>query len=627
MIATSGISRTLIPANVGANIWIGDKQIRDLHSLKITQHHSGHDQLELRCYQDQVQQEGTMIFDGAEKLLGQVAEVIILDRNGADGSKRLEHLFVISQVSFDHSARNEGILVLQGYAPTYILDNAPHYESFYRQSLSSIARTVSKPLERLKSKIKADPTVDDTISYVSRYNESTWNFLKRISAVTGQWLYFNGRELIFGKPETQESRELVYGDNCFNITLAMQARPVLGGYFDYEAPAHNPIATVANSETDVANSDRGFAFGKAKGIYGEESFTHPAALPADGRLLTIAGKSKANTTAADMYRITGESSVHELRVGMIANLKMVRAGATLSLTPIRITAITHELDATGRYANSFEAISAESNMPPEITFAQPITHAMPAEVIDNKDPMGQGRVQVRFLGWRQDHSIQQTDWIRILTPDAGSSDVVGQNRGYVFIPEPGDQVMIDFEQSNPDRPFVTGSIFHGKNGKGGGIGNNTKSIMTRSGHTFEINDGDNGTHIILRDPSGNEIYLDTQGRNITITTPETMTLISKNMKIQVEENMDIQVGKNITERAGENKAQSVGKNKRVTVGKNYDLTATDIREEALESFTSESTTSEHTAAQELSINSLEGSIKKHAEQEIRNNSGSKGLLF
>ncbi len=91
--------------------------------------------------------------------------------------------------------------------------------------------------------------------------------------------------------------------------------------------------------------------------------------------------------------------------------------------------------------------------------------------------------------------------------------------------------------------------------------------------------------------------------------------------------MDITVGKNITERAGENKTQTVAKNKRVNVGKNYDLTATDIHEEALESFTSDSVTSEHTAAQELSINSLEGSIKKHAEQEIRNNSGSKGLMF
>ena len=627
MIATSGISDALIATNISANVWVGDKNIKDILSLEISQQHSGHDQLVLRCYHDQVQEEGAMIFDGAEKLLGQVAEVMIRDRNAGDNSKRLEHLFVITHVSFDHSAMNEGILILKGHSPTYILDGAPHYESFYRQNLAAIARTVSKPLERLKSKIVAAPTVDDTISYVSRYNESSWNFLKRISAETGQWLYFNGKELIFGKPETQQGRDLVYGENCYKINFEMKAKPVLGGYFDYEAPGHNPIGNNANSETDVANSDRGFAFGKAKGIYGEESYTHPSALPADNHLLSVIGKSKANTTAADMYHVSGESNLHELRVGMIANLKMVRAGVKLSHTPMRIIAITHELDATGHYSNRFEAISAESNMPPDITFAAPRTHPMPAEIVDNKDPMGQGRVQVRFLGWRQDHSVQQTDWIRILTPDAGSSDAVNQNRGYVFIPELGDQVMVDFEQSNPDRPFVQGSIFHGKNGVGGGLGNNTKSIMTRSGHTLELNDGDNGTHIILRDPSGNEIHLDTQGRNITITTPETMTLIAKNMKIEVAENMDIQVGKNITERAGENKAQSIGNNKRVSIGKNYDLTATDIREEALESFTSESTTSEHTAAQELSINSLEGSIKKHAEQEIRNNSGSKGLMF
>ena len=57
-----------------------------------------------------------------------------------------------------------------------------------------------------------------------------------------------------------------------------------------------------------------------------------------------------------------------------------------------------------------------------------------------------------------------------------------QNRGYVAIPEVGDQVMVSFVHNHPDRPFVMGGMFHGQVGLGGGSDNRVKSIQTRSGH-------------------------------------------------------------------------------------------------------------------------------------------------
>lgn len=82
----------------------------------------------------------------------------------------------------------------------------------------------------------------------------------------------------------------------------------------------------------------------------------------------------------------------------------------------------------------------------------------------------------------------QTSWIRVLTPDAGTSDKVATNRGFVFIPEKGDQVMVAFRYDDPNRPFVLGSLFHGKSGTGGGSSNKTKSLTTRSGCTITLDD-------------------------------------------------------------------------------------------------------------------------------------------
>ena len=70
----------------------------------------------------------------------------------------------------------------------------------------------------------------------------------------------------------------------------------------------------------------------------------------------------------------------------------------------------------------------------------------------------------------------------MMSPDAGGTDQVTQNRGYVAIPKVGDQVMVGFVHNHPDRPFVMGGMFHGQVGEGGGSDNRVKSIQTRSGH-------------------------------------------------------------------------------------------------------------------------------------------------
>ena len=50
--------------------------------------------------------------------------------------------------------------------------------------------------------------------------------------------------------------------------------------------------------------------------------------------------------------------------------------------------------------------------------------------------------------------------------------IVSTNRGFMAIPEVGDQVMVAFQHNLPDRPFVMGGMFHGKVGVGGGPSNN-----------------------------------------------------------------------------------------------------------------------------------------------------------
>jgi type VI secretion system secreted protein VgrG len=519
----AGILSTRIVASVSIN----GNTIHEVLSIQINQEIGGHNELKLRFFHDQVQASGTMIMDGAEKLLGQVAEVELYDANGVSPEK-FQNLFVIADVRFEQDALNEGVLHVIGYSPTWLLDGAPHFETFYKKNLSTIVKdSVSQSLPQVKASLKVDPTITETIPFVCRYNESVWNFLKRLSVETGQWLYFNGKELVFGKPEALTGTKIVYGHNCSRINMSLSARPVQQGLFDYEAEAHRPINASANEYSGNAGTYNKIAFNKSKELFGTTpSVGSQSFLPAKQSTLEAIGKSRSAQSAAGMYYVTGETTVHDLRVGINANVDLSRMGQTANHAPICITQIEHHWDITGKYYNRFEAIPAAAEVPPSIPYHKPLTYPMLAQVIDNKD--SRGRVRVKFMGWKQE-GIPETDFIRVLTPDAGGAgDKVATNRGLVTVPEVGDQVYVDFESGNPDRPFVTGSVFHGKIGAGGGDTNKTKSLTTRSGSNLTLDDSKGSAK--LEDPSGNIVTLNGDG-TITISAPNSVTINTKDFVV------------------------------------------------------------------------------------------------
>lgn len=132
-----------------------------------------------------------------------------------------------------------------------------------------------------------------------------------------------------------------------------------------------------------------------------------------------------------------------------------------------------------------------------------------------------------------------TDWLRVMTPDAGGGKGGAKNRGLVVVPEPGDQVLICFRYNDPDRPFVMGSMFHGKTGGGGGQGNNTKSLTSKSGHSVTLDDGKGIT--IVDKSKADKIELDgtnkitiTADTQIVLTTGSSSITMNKDGKIIIK---------------------------------------------------------------------------------------------
>jgi uncharacterized protein involved in type VI secretion and phage assembly len=101
------------------------------------------------------------------------------------------------------------------------------------------------------------------------------------------------------------------------------------------------------------------------------------------------------------------------------------------------------------------------------------------------------------------------------------------------VPEKNDKVLVSFFEGNPEFPFIMGSMFHGKNGKGigGGAGNHTKSMRDKSGTEVVLNDKDGSVNIKDKNGSDSKIKLD-GSKNITIEAGKTISInIGENQAI------------------------------------------------------------------------------------------------
>ncbi|WP_395075241.1 phage baseplate assembly protein V, partial [Flavobacterium sp.] len=265
------------------------------------------------------------------------------------------------------------------------------------------------------------------------------------------------------------------------------------------------------------------------------------------------------------------------------------------------------------------AIPENSLCPPYgNVLAVPIATTQPATVMDNNDPKGLGRIQVQ-MAWQKDNS-SKTPWIRMTNPHAGGG------KGMYFIPEIGEEVLVAFEADNAEKPFILGAMYNGSESSGYNTeGNDQKVIQTRSGCKILINDAIGS--IYLEDPSGNTWLMDGKG-NTTVNVPNTFSVNATDINLTASKNISASAGMNISESAGVDKSTSIGMMHNVFVGGNSMMNVTGNFTEFINGNIESHTEKERVENGKEGVStSSEGTISKHAEKEVQNNSAEKSKLF
>ena len=453
-----------------------------------------------------------------------------------------------------------GKLVITGHSPSILLENGRADRSFEQLSLSQIVKEigVNYPQEGKIHAEEQELNVRRVLPYTVQSQESDFGFIQRLATRYGEYFYYNGKELIFGNKaepvlELSEGRELIE----LEFELGLKAQGFSGLVYDAEkgeSIQHN--AQEVQTEWKE-NALQAVAVQASKQLFGNVPKSVFSGSEKSQELEEMLLKEKENRES--LIWVRGRSRDSRLKNGSRAKLTDINGRA---METYRIVEIRHYYNGD-EYYNEFVGVSDVLHPPYQDSGAFPKSHEQMGRVVENADPLGLGRVRVQMV-W-QEAGSEKTPWIRLLQPHSGSG------KGFYFVPEIGEEVLVGFQGGNAEKPYVIGTQYNGKEKSGyADKENNIKAVHTRSGHKLVFTEDES---ILITDKSGNEILLDTKGSNITITAPETMTLNAKNLNINVSQNMTTNVGNNMITNVTNDTTISIGGNHQIDIEKDHQFSS------------------------------------------------------
>lgn len=543
------------------------------------------------------------------------------------------------------------VINVQAYSWDALLSDNQTCKSFEDKTLNDIINDVIDDYsDHLDSEV--DSRFTDTIPYCVQYNETNYQFLQRLARRYGEWLYNDGERIVFGNLPEGESVKLAYPSQdipSYNVDLNMQHvafNHVASSYNSYDANQKEGVEEMQKEYNTLSEQ----VFQASQNCYVKPTLQnlHSGGFAnSDGRetVLNVSTKTQARGQKAGMLTYSGNTYCSKLKIGstlLIVDNYITNSASNekskVNQDEILITELVHYFSADETYSNHFVGVPSACDYPPySNSDVYPVAQSCRAKVTDNEDPNNLGRIRVQFDWQALLDDEMMTPWLRMAQPYAGGG------KGFSFIPEIGEEVMIDFEGGNAERPYVKGTLYNGVGDPDGkwlpnnNSSNQIKAIRTRNGHTIEIHDeGDNGYIRIYDNEKENYILtFSTDEKLIKLESTGNIELYAQNdiimhaghdinasadndIFIAAGHDMQRTADNDIREHAGNDRSTSIDRNDSLTVESNQfikvndnkdeqiahklQVTAENIREEAKQSLLEYSTVHQQKANATMAIN-------------------------
>lgn len=468
---------------------------RESYKVELHQYNCQHDTFTIETPEDSFDAFNEYIMEHSRDLLGEPLTIKFYQYG-----KVVQHFSgIITRIYCKRqTGGGYGTLYISGNAPSILLDQGKTCNSYENKTLKEIIASVGEGYDN-SAQVDSSAGVNTTraLPYTVQYNESDYDFICRLANLYGEYFYYDGSKLIFGN-KLQETIDLGENLNLIDEDFTLEMKPQDFEYINYaidRAEVYRKDAESASCEyknnpiqTDAKNA--------SKKLFKKIPQKYHSATSLEQSDIDLEEVVRQERDLRELsLKVTGRSRDPRLRMNTFACLTDINARA---METYRVIKISHYHSGMN-YENSFEAIPMMRTPADYNAEAFPRAEQQPAIVKDNNDPQGMGRVRVQFF-WQKGDEL--SPWIRMIQPYAGSG------KGFYFIPEVGEEVMVDFENGNAERPFVLGAHYNGA--AKSGYNPTTKAIHTQSGTKILLNDAEGSVRI--EDASGSTFTLNGKGK-------------------------------------------------------------------------------------------------------------------
>jgi phage protein D len=405
----------------------------------------------------------------------------------------------VTAIAVEQGAGGRHELVVSGMDATHRLARGPKTKSYLQMTDADIVSDVAGRYG-FDTDIDATREVHD---YVLQSSQSDLAFLKQRAERIGYDLWIAEGTLHFKQhpqaPGTAPA--LTWGENLhkFKVRFSSTERcdevtvrawdPSGKTAIVASADTGDP-GTTASAASHLADSARS-AFGRVKRFAGQ--FPIPTQSEADALARSLLLKASGEEV------IFRAEAAGDPRIAAGALVEIKSAGEKLSGS-YRITSAEHIYGSGSPYLTRFVCGGKEPGTLADLVAGNGAGSMKAgwgslvfATVTNNDDPVGIGRVKVKF-GSLTDGD--ESGWAKVLSPGAGP------DRGVQCTPEVGDEVLVGFEHDDKRVPVVLGATWNGQDKpptspvEGGKV--KTRSWVSRAGNSLTLDDSEGDTSVTVK---------------------------------------------------------------------------------------------------------------------------------
>jgi uncharacterized protein involved in type VI secretion and phage assembly len=475
------------------HIQVGDDMLADamLASVEVTQALNQHWWCTVVCRQSEDKR------IPIEDFLGRSLEIKTTDQGGV---KHTNFIGFVLDVELEYEVWGSYTARIVAVSDSYKLDLTARKQYFAEQTLSSIGNTIAG---RDGLSISVSGGSSKALNYV-QYGETDFSFLNRIVDDYGCWMRPRQGGLEVYNSFQRGSKVAWRGEDgllSFRVRGTLAPASVSGSHYDHHVMESNTFEKVNASPEFYPSS------AKLTSAVQSQSQTLPSAF-ASQRARVMSLDSYQQVLQKESQRSVGGSI---MGTGQSRNQRLM-AGDTVEVEGnidakgiYGLIKVIHRWDPQG-YTNTFTCTPWKNYRNPQQPALRSWYGIVAARVVDHNDPKKMGRLKVQFF-WQSDGS---THWARMVSPHAGP------DRGFMFMPEVGDEVAVVFEDGDPERPVILGSVWNGvqQAPRAGFFGadtdipdNNVKRIVTKAGNRMQMVDTEGKETMVLATPNHSSLTM------------------------------------------------------------------------------------------------------------------------